>query len=93
MILTILYLPEYSYSLEFFYLDGKTFELQEVDMGKNLGCKPGRFTAVVLRDSEKEKILWSTPTLEEAKKTGFIRANVILRLKEIRFHMYGKCQI
>lgn len=70
-IFTFFLFVHFASSLEFFYIKGVTYELQEIDIGRQLGCKPGRYTAVVIRNSESQEELWSYPSSDDIKSHYF----------------------
>ncbi|MEW6145738.1 MAG: hypothetical protein AB1598_12035 [Thermodesulfobacteriota bacterium] len=70
-IFTFFLFVHFASSLEFFNINGVTYELQEIDIGRQLGCRPGTFTAVVIRNSESQEELWSYPSSTEVKQNYF----------------------
>jgi len=68
----ILCFTEFSYSLDFFNLNKTKYEIDEVDIGRMIGCKPGYMTTIVIRNSSSQKIVWSEMTVEKAKE-GWIQ--------------------
>jgi len=70
-VMIILFLTEYSYSSDFFDLNGKQFEINEMDVGRKIGCLPGYYIGVVIRRTSDQKIIWSSLTTEELKKHYF----------------------
>jgi len=68
-ITTILFLPDFSYSSEFFELNGKNYELNEIDIGKDLGCDsmPRKYIAVGIKDTKNDELVWSWPEFKEER--------------------------
>ena len=66
-VMIILFLTEYSYSSDFFDLNGKQFEINEMDVGRKIGCLPGYYIGVVIRRTSDQKVVWYSESPEEAK--------------------------
>lgn len=64
----ILFLTNYSYSLDFFTLNKAKYEIDEIDIGRRIGCEPGFMTTTVIRDTSSQKEIWSEMTDEQAKE-------------------------
>ena len=69
-ITTILFLTNFSYSSEFFELNGKTYELNEIDIRKEIGCdsKFYEYIVVGIKDTKSNELVWSWPEFKEVRE-------------------------
>ena len=69
-ITTILFLPDFSYSSEFFELNGKNYELNEIDIRKEIGCdsKFYEYIVVGIKDTKSNELVWSWPEFKEVRE-------------------------
>jgi hypothetical protein len=90
-LLLILSLTEFSYSLEYFVLDNSKYEIEMIDIGKKIGCKPGYVFTTVIRDTESQKEIWSKTNVEDAKESWIQQGECLVSIySESLEHLWNR---